>query len=125
MPCVAAGDFKCWCHTAHLLSSVNSLNCVTSRLMPFENSKAVDGLGADASLVICGIAIGVAVNQRIGEQFTSKMRPSRHVFCVWLCDEPFLCLEELPDFNASEFSIINGGGTFQIFILLQKDEVKH
>ena len=63
------------------------------------------------------------VNQKIGEQFTSKNEPSRHVFCAWLCDELFLCLEELPDFNVSEFSIIKGGGTFKVF-LLQKDEVK-
>ena len=60
----------------------------------------------------------------IGEQLTSKIKPSRHGFCAWLCDKPILCLEKLPDFNASEFSIINGGGTFKVF-LLQKDEVKH
>ena len=31
MPCVAARDLKCRCHTIHLLSSINSLCCVTSR----------------------------------------------------------------------------------------------
>ena len=56
------------------------------------------------------------VNQKVGEQFNSMIKPSRHVFCAWLCDEPFFCLEKLPDFNASEFSIINGGGTFKVFL---------
>ena len=60
IPCVAARDYKCRCNTIHFLSSVNSLYCVTSCLIPFENSKAATVFGGDTTVCIGGIAIGVA-----------------------------------------------------------------
>ena len=120
MPCVAAKDFKCRCHTIHLLSSVSLLYFVTYPLIHFEYSKATDSFGSDTTVGICGIAIGVAEEYRVCPKIKKLENNSPvRLYRFWpgcVMNEPFLCLEELPDFNDSEFFIINGGGTFKVWM---------
>ena len=56
IPCGAARYFKCQCYTTHLLSTVNSLYCVTSCLIPFENSETEDVFGGHTTVGIGGIS---------------------------------------------------------------------